>query len=150
MSGNGNLSVDKCIRHAGVLLFSTRAFQRNSSTDKLLEADKRASYLKLVGYHPPSNLIAQSVGRQQQLKILCRPANTYLPESPWGHQPPWYRFNPRVGLEKQSYSTAIGLLSSEDLAANYQSEALLGLYTPKAERQGVAPHQDQTCPRGKH
>ncbi|GBO99685.1 hypothetical protein EVAR_72464_1 [Eumeta japonica] len=52
-------------------------------------------------------------------------------------------------LKEQSYSTAIGLLSSEDLAANYQTEALLGLYTPKAEPQGVGSHQDITCPRGK-
>ncbi|GBP14462.1 hypothetical protein EVAR_72534_1, partial [Eumeta japonica] len=27
------------------------------------------------------------------------------------------------------------------------TETLLGLYAPKAERQGVAPHQDQTCTR---
>ncbi|GBP14328.1 hypothetical protein EVAR_72409_1 [Eumeta japonica] len=31
-----------------------------------------------------------------------------------GHQPPWYRYyNPRIGLEEQSYSTAMSLLSSQ-------------------------------------
>ncbi|GBP14304.1 hypothetical protein EVAR_73701_1 [Eumeta japonica] len=57
-----------------------------------------------------------------------------------------YRYyNSRLGLEEQSYSTAINLLSSEDSVRHYQTEALLGLYNPKAERQGVAHHQDQTC-----
>ncbi|GBO99656.1 hypothetical protein EVAR_72670_1 [Eumeta japonica] len=66
-----------------------------------------------------------------------------------GYQPPWYRYyNPRVGLEEQSYSTAIGLLSSEDSVRHYQTVALLGLYIPIAERQGVAPHQDQNLPPG--
>ncbi|GBP11424.1 hypothetical protein EVAR_70106_1, partial [Eumeta japonica] len=60
----------------------------------------------------------------------------------------WYRFKPRIGLEKQSYSISITLLASEDSVRHYQTEALLGLYTPIAERRGVAPDQDQTCPRG--
>ncbi|GBP12101.1 hypothetical protein EVAR_101516_1, partial [Eumeta japonica] len=47
-----------------------------------------------------------------------------------------------------SYSTVIGIFSSEDSVRHYQAEAFLGLYTPIAERQGVAPHQDKTCPRG--
>ncbi|GBP00833.1 hypothetical protein EVAR_73749_1 [Eumeta japonica] len=34
----------------------------------------------------------------------------------------------------------------EDSVRHYQTEALLCLYTPIAERQGVATHQDQTCP----
>ncbi|GBP02500.1 hypothetical protein EVAR_73772_1 [Eumeta japonica] len=31
---------------------------------------------------------------------------------------------------------------------NPVTEALLGLYTPKAERQGVTTNQDTTCPQG--
>ncbi|GBP15496.1 hypothetical protein EVAR_72091_1 [Eumeta japonica] len=38
------------------------------------------------------------------------------------------------------------IFSNFNSVRHYQTEALLGLYTPKAERQGIAPHQDQTCP----
>ncbi|GBP08494.1 hypothetical protein EVAR_69637_1 [Eumeta japonica] len=39
----------------------------------------------------------------------------------------------------------VDFLSTEGWVAK-PTEALISLYTPKAERQGVATHQDQTCP----
>ncbi|GBP01434.1 hypothetical protein EVAR_71234_1 [Eumeta japonica] len=49
------------------------------------------------------------------------------------------------GLEEAILCTAIGLSPPEDSIRHYQTEGLQGLYTPIAERQGAAPHQDQTC-----
>ncbi|GBP03538.1 hypothetical protein EVAR_72913_1, partial [Eumeta japonica] len=103
---------------------------------------------------------SEQVARSQQvipthfIPPCCSPIGTSTTaggcslEITLGPPTPWYRYyNPRIGLEEQSYSTAIGLLTPEDSVRHYRPR-LSSASIPKVERQGVAPHQDQTCTRG--
>ncbi|GBP00219.1 hypothetical protein EVAR_72968_1, partial [Eumeta japonica] len=60
-----------------------------------------------------------------------------------------FALEPSRGLTFQQVARSRQAFSpSEDLVCHYQTEALLGLYTPIAEGQGVATCQDQPIPGG--
>ncbi|GBP02206.1 hypothetical protein EVAR_69882_1 [Eumeta japonica] len=75
----------------------------------------------LTALLPPSQESReQSVGRQQQLKILRSPKSTcsllkHIVTQ--GDQPQWYRFDPWVRFEEQFYSIAIDLFKDSDANA---------------------------------
>ncbi|GBP14176.1 hypothetical protein EVAR_72509_1 [Eumeta japonica] len=101
---------------------------------KWLKADKSFGLAPFLPSSLPEGWHSEQVARSRQAP-QPRLAEFFLRNHPWATNIHGIDI---ITLEWGSKSNPIGVLSSEDSVRHYQTEALLGFYTPIAERQGVA------------